>query len=179
MHFVGGVEIFAGLLVLLAPRIGAFVVAAWLGGIVINLLTVDPPTYYDIALRDFGLMLAALTLGRLALAVVPGPKVRGAARPALVARLASTAGPSESPGTLPRTCWGGFRETSVSMARKRKIVGAHLSPRKPLEEAESVGADCVQIFLSDPQGWKKPPPRKDADRAAGLEGARSTSTPPT
>jgi deoxyribonuclease IV len=49
------------------------------------------------------------------------------------------------------------------MARKKKIVGAHLSPRKPLEEAESVGADCVQIFLSDPQGWKKPPQRKDAD----------------
>jgi uncharacterized membrane protein YphA (DoxX/SURF4 family) len=71
MYFVGGVEIFAGLLVLLAPRIGAFVVAAWLGGIVVNLLTYDPPTYYDIALRDFGLMLGALTLGRLALAVVP------------------------------------------------------------------------------------------------------------
>ena len=74
MYFVGGVEILAGLLVLLAPRIGAFVVAAWLGGIVINLLTVDPPTYYDIALRDFGLMLGALTLGRLALAVVPARK---------------------------------------------------------------------------------------------------------
>jgi len=71
MYFVGGVEILAGLLVLLAPRIGAFVVAAWLGGIVINLLTVNAPQYYDIALRDFGLMLAALTLGRLALAVVP------------------------------------------------------------------------------------------------------------
>jgi len=74
MYFVGGVEILAGLLVLFAPRIGAFVVAAWLGGIVINLLTVDPPTYYDIALRDFGLMLGALTLGRLALAVVPARK---------------------------------------------------------------------------------------------------------
>ena len=74
MYFVGGVEIFAGLLVLLAPRIGAFVVAAWLGGIVVNLLTYDPPTYYDIALRDFGLMLGALTLGRLALAVVPARK---------------------------------------------------------------------------------------------------------
>jgi uncharacterized membrane protein YphA (DoxX/SURF4 family) len=74
MYFVGGVEIFAGLLVLLAPRIGAFVVAAWLGGIVINLLTYDPPMYYDIALRDFGLMLGALTLGRLALAVVPARK---------------------------------------------------------------------------------------------------------
>jgi hypothetical protein len=74
MHFVGGVEIFAGFLVLLTPRIGAFVVAAWLGGIVINLLTVNPPQYYDIALRDFGLMLGALTLGRLALAVVPARK---------------------------------------------------------------------------------------------------------
>ncbi len=71
MYFVGGVEIFAGILVLLAPRIGAFVVAAWLAGIVTNLLTKNPPQYYDIALRDFGLMLAALTLGRLALAVVP------------------------------------------------------------------------------------------------------------
>jgi uncharacterized membrane protein YphA (DoxX/SURF4 family) len=71
MYFVGGVEILAGFLVLLAPRIGAFVVAAWLGGIVVNLLTVNPPQYYDIALRDFGLMLGALTLGRLALAVVP------------------------------------------------------------------------------------------------------------
>jgi uncharacterized membrane protein YphA (DoxX/SURF4 family) len=74
MYVVGGVEILAGLLVLLAPRIGAFVVAAWLGGIVVNLLTYDPPTYYDIALRDFGLMLGALTLGRLALAVVPARK---------------------------------------------------------------------------------------------------------
>jgi uncharacterized membrane protein YphA (DoxX/SURF4 family) len=71
MYVVGGIEIAAGLLVLVAPRIGAFVVAAWLGGIVVNLLTKNPPEYYDIALRDFGLMLGALTLGRLALAVVP------------------------------------------------------------------------------------------------------------
>ena len=74
MYFVGGVEILAGILVLLAPRIGAFVVAAWLGGIIVNLLTKNPPQYYDIALRDFGLMLGALTLGRLALAVVPARK---------------------------------------------------------------------------------------------------------
>jgi uncharacterized membrane protein YphA (DoxX/SURF4 family) len=74
MYFVGGVEILAGILVAVAPRIGAFVVAAWLGGIIINLLTKDPPQYYDIALRDFGLMLGALTLGRLALAVVPARK---------------------------------------------------------------------------------------------------------
>jgi len=74
MYFVGGVEILAGLLVLFAPRIGAFVVAAWLGGIIVNLLTYNAPQYYDIALRDFGLMLGALTLGRLALAVVPARK---------------------------------------------------------------------------------------------------------
>ncbi len=71
MYFVGAVEIAAGLLVAVAPRIGAFVVAGWLFGIVINLLTNNAPEYYDIALRDFGLMLAALTFGRLALAVVP------------------------------------------------------------------------------------------------------------
>jgi uncharacterized membrane protein YphA (DoxX/SURF4 family) len=71
MYAVGAIEIAAGVLVAVAPRIGAFVVAAWLGGIVINLLTKNPPEYYDIALRDFGLMLGALTLGRLALAVVP------------------------------------------------------------------------------------------------------------
>jgi len=69
MYFVGAVEIAAGLLVLVAPWIGGFVVAAWLGGIVINLLTNNAPEYYDIALRDFGLFLAALTLARLAVAV--------------------------------------------------------------------------------------------------------------
>ena len=71
MYVVGGIEIAAGLLVAFAPRVGAFVVAGWLAGIVINLLTKNAPQYYDIALRDFGLMLGALTLGRLALAVVP------------------------------------------------------------------------------------------------------------
>jgi uncharacterized membrane protein YphA (DoxX/SURF4 family) len=64
MYFVGAVEIVAGLAVLVKPRYGAYVVAAWLGGIVINLLTYSG--YYDIALRDFGLMLGALTLARLA-----------------------------------------------------------------------------------------------------------------
>jgi uncharacterized membrane protein YphA (DoxX/SURF4 family) len=66
MYVVGGIEIFAGLLVAVAPRLGAFVVAGWLFGIVVNLLTGDAPRFYDIALRDFGLMLAALTLARLA-----------------------------------------------------------------------------------------------------------------
>lgn len=66
MVFVGVVEIIAGLLVLFIPRIGAPVVAAWLAGIVVTLLTVDPPTYYDIALRDIGLLAGALVLTRLA-----------------------------------------------------------------------------------------------------------------
>ena len=74
MHMVGVVEIAAGLLVAVRPRIGAYVVAAWLAGIIVNLLTKNAPQYYDIALRDFGLMLGALSLGRLALAVQPARK---------------------------------------------------------------------------------------------------------
>jgi hypothetical protein len=66
MYFVGAVEIAAGLVVAVAPRIGGPLVAAWLAGIIVNLLTNDPPEYYDIALRDFGLFLAAVTLSRLA-----------------------------------------------------------------------------------------------------------------
>jgi len=69
MYFVGAVEIAAGLVVAVAPRIGGPLVAAWLAGIVVNLLTVNPPEYYDIALRDFGLLLGALTLARLAWAM--------------------------------------------------------------------------------------------------------------
>ena len=64
MDIVGVVEIAAGILVLVAPRIGGYVVAAWLGGIILNLLLVGG--YGDIALRDFGLLLGALTLTRLA-----------------------------------------------------------------------------------------------------------------
>jgi uncharacterized membrane protein YphA (DoxX/SURF4 family) len=64
MYFVGVTEIIAGIAVALKPRYGAYVVAGWLAGIIINLLTYSG--FYDIALRDFGLMLAALTLARLA-----------------------------------------------------------------------------------------------------------------
>ena len=66
MHAVGVVEIVAGLVVALSPRFGAVLVAAWLGGIIVNLLLVGG--YGDIALRDFGLLLGALTLARLATA---------------------------------------------------------------------------------------------------------------
>src|SRR5689334_7067417 len=55
MYVVGAVEIVAGLLVAFAPAIGGPVVALWLAGIVVNLLTKNPPQFYDIALRDFGL----------------------------------------------------------------------------------------------------------------------------
>jgi uncharacterized membrane protein YphA (DoxX/SURF4 family) len=64
MYLVGVVEVVAGLLVAVAPRIGAWVVAAWLAGIIVNLLTI--PGFYDIALRDFGLFVAAVALARLA-----------------------------------------------------------------------------------------------------------------
>jgi hypothetical protein len=64
MHLVGIVEVAAGLVVAVTPRFGGYLVAAWLGGIILNLLLVGG--YGDIALRDFGLMLGALTLTRLA-----------------------------------------------------------------------------------------------------------------
>ena len=63
MLVVGVIEIAAGVLVALQPRIGACVVALWLWGIILNLLLV--PGFYDIALRDFGLSLSALALARL------------------------------------------------------------------------------------------------------------------
>jgi hypothetical protein len=70
MYAVGVTEIVAGLVVLLAPRFGGYLVAAWLLGIIVNLVSIGG--YGDIALRDFGLLLAALTLARLATAF-PSP----------------------------------------------------------------------------------------------------------
>jgi hypothetical protein len=66
MYAVGVIEIVAGLVVAVRPRFGGYLVAAWLAGIIFNLLLMAD--YYDIALRDFGLLLAALTLARLATA---------------------------------------------------------------------------------------------------------------
>jgi uncharacterized membrane protein HdeD (DUF308 family) len=63
MLAVGVIEIVAGLLVAFRPQIGAYVVALWLWGIILNLLLI--PGFYDIALRDFGLSLGALALARL------------------------------------------------------------------------------------------------------------------
>jgi hypothetical protein len=66
MLTIGVVEIVAGLVVAIRPRFGGYLVAAWLAGIIVNLLLIAD--YYDVALRDFGLLLAALTLARLATA---------------------------------------------------------------------------------------------------------------
>jgi hypothetical protein len=77
MYAVGVVEICAGVLVLVLPRIAPYVVAAWLGGIVTNLVVKSiavgghTRVYWDIALRDFGLMLAAIALARLAAVYAP------------------------------------------------------------------------------------------------------------
>jgi hypothetical protein len=66
MLVVGVIEIVAGLVVAVRPRFGGYLVAAWLAGIIVNLLL--QADYYDVALRDFGLLLGALTLARLATA---------------------------------------------------------------------------------------------------------------
>src|SRR4051794_40999754 len=70
MYGVGVVEIAAGLVVLVAPRFGGLLVAGWLAGIIVSLVLVGG--YGDIALRDFGLLLGALTLARLASAYSAG-----------------------------------------------------------------------------------------------------------
>lgn len=66
MLAVGVIEVVAGLVVALKPRFGGYLVAAWLGGIIVNLLL--QADFYDLALRDFGLLLGALALARLAAA---------------------------------------------------------------------------------------------------------------
>src|SRR6478735_2430360 len=63
MYIVGVVEIVAGLAVALRPRFGSLLVAVWLLGIIINLLVLG--SYFDVALRDFGLLVGALALNRL------------------------------------------------------------------------------------------------------------------
>jgi uncharacterized membrane protein YphA (DoxX/SURF4 family) len=74
MYFVGGVEILAGIVVLLKPRYGAYLVAAWLAGIVINLFSYGEWT--DIGVRDLGLLSGALVLGRLASVYDPPLRLR-------------------------------------------------------------------------------------------------------
>ncbi len=63
MYLVGAIEIVAGIVVAVVPRYGALLVAAWLAGIIVDLVSMGE--YYDIALRDFGLFVGAIALARL------------------------------------------------------------------------------------------------------------------
>jgi hypothetical protein len=76
MHIIGIVEIAAGLVVAVIPRFGGLLVAGWLAGIILNLLLIGG--YGDIAFRDFGLLLGALTLARLATIPTVADERRGA-----------------------------------------------------------------------------------------------------
>ena len=78
MLVVGMIEIAAGVLVALRPRLGGYVVAAWLWAIIVNLLVLGD--YFDVALRDFGLSLGALALARLAEAFAPARSAATTAR---------------------------------------------------------------------------------------------------
>ncbi len=79
MYVVGVVEILAGLAVAVKPRYGAWLVAVWLGAIIVTLLTSGG--FYDVALRDLGLLLGALTLARLSTRFDPAVALRtGASR---------------------------------------------------------------------------------------------------
>jgi hypothetical protein len=91
MYAVGVVEILAGFIVLVVPRFGGLLVAGWLGGIIVSLLLAGG--YGDIALRDLGLLLGALTLFRLAAAESDEPRDRG---------LAEQAAPAHSPAVAHR-----------------------------------------------------------------------------
>jgi hypothetical protein len=70
MYVVGGVEIFAGIVVLVLPRVGGYLVALWLAGIIVNLAIIGG--YWDIMMRDVALFLLALTFARLASAFPAG-----------------------------------------------------------------------------------------------------------
>jgi hypothetical protein len=72
MYAVGAIEVVAGFVVALRPRFGGYLVAAWLGGIIVNLLLI--PDFYDVALRDFGLLIGAVSLARLATAFSPSSR---------------------------------------------------------------------------------------------------------
>ncbi len=76
MLAVGVIEIVAGLVVAVRPKFGGYLVAAWLAGIIVNLLLLGD--YYDVALRDFGLLIGAVALARLATAFERHPAATAA-----------------------------------------------------------------------------------------------------
>jgi hypothetical protein len=73
MLLVGVIEMFAAFLVAVKPSVGAWIVAAWLGGVIVNLVMLGG--YLDIALRDFGLMLSAIALGIMSFSFDRRPRV--------------------------------------------------------------------------------------------------------
>lgn len=75
MYAVGVIEIVAGIAVAVTPKFGGWLVAAWLFGIIVNLVTI--PNYFDVALRDFGLLVGAVALARLAQRFAPLRHGRG------------------------------------------------------------------------------------------------------
>jgi uncharacterized membrane protein YphA (DoxX/SURF4 family) len=83
MYVVGAIEIVAAIAIALKPRYASYVVALWLAGIIINLLTYSG--FYDVALRDFGLLVAALALALLS--AVYDPPLRRATHTASRAKL--------------------------------------------------------------------------------------------
>ncbi|MEO8907704.1 MAG: hypothetical protein ABI310_06455 [Microbacteriaceae bacterium] len=77
MYIVGIIEIVAGIAVAVVPRWGSLLVTLWLAGIIVNLLVL--PGHFDVALRDFGLLVAALALWRLSVSPAGRPQPRGTA----------------------------------------------------------------------------------------------------
>ena len=111
MLAVGVIEIIAGLLVAVLPRIGVYVVAAWLGGIIVNLLLLGDFGNY-IALRDFGLLLGALALARLATAVQAHDDRPGAGESTTAA-----AEPSSGKAVPKKRAW--MNESPIRRVRQR------------------------------------------------------------
>ena len=131
MYVVGAIEIVAGVSVALKPRYGAYIVAGWLAGIVINLLTASG--FYDIALRDFGLMLAALTLARLASVYDPPLRRRHALSTPTREQVPPLSAPAQSIGAgrlgkptrlTPRRTHRGTRRSRWADAAARIVPGS-------------------------------------------------------
>jgi len=122
MYFVGVTEIAAGVLVALKPRYGGYVVAGWLAGIVLNLVT--HPGFYDIALRDFGLMLAALTLARLASVYDPPLRSSGRGRAQAGAAAGAAARAERTAPTASSTRIASATQTSAKPARRESGIGS-------------------------------------------------------
>ena len=162
MYFVGVTEIVAGVAVALKPRYGAYVVAAWLGGIIVNLLTYSG--YYDIALRDFGLHArsphARPAGGRLRPAAAPAPLTTRSGGP-----VATGPPPALREGRRRRCrsapgCARRARESSRGRAARSARAGPSARPRRSggrgtrrsrhREAARSASGRRVRAVRSDP-----------------------------